>query len=65
MPIIGRYIRKDILKYENNNLYMYCSNNPIKNIDPMGLIDREYFGNVQKVRHGGLSGIRSGFICTA
>ena len=39
-PSIGRFISEDPIK-DGINWYVYCSNNPIKFVDPSGLYNRE------------------------
>ena len=39
-PHLGRFVTRDPLGYEGGiNLYAYCGNNPVMNIDPSGLFD--------------------------
>lgn len=54
-PVIGRWHSVDPLceKYYNWSLYAYCLSNPIRKIDPTGMVPRDYRidtnGNVESV----------------
>ncbi|MFH1440584.1 MAG: RHS repeat-associated core domain-containing protein [Candidatus Omnitrophota bacterium] len=41
-PAIGRFLQRDLIGYQDsNNLYAYCSNNPVNFVDPLGLCGKK------------------------
>ena len=46
-PSIGRFMSEDPAQ-DGLNWYVYCGNNPVMYIDPMGLTDYIFYGNDQK-----------------
>ena len=50
-PILGRWDRVDPLceKYYDVSPYAYCANNPVRYIDPDGMIIRIYEGDKEEV----------------
>ena len=45
-PVIGRWLNRDPIGYEGGiNLYGYSEDNPVNNVDQLGLLDCHWYGN--------------------
>ena len=52
LPLLGRFLTQDPIGHEGGlNLYAYCSNSPLLNVDPDGTQD-SYLGSVWNVLRG-------------
>ena len=62
-PVTGRFISPDSLKYldpesvSGMNLYAYCGNNPVMNIDPTGTWDWKAIGTVCLIASAFIGGV--------
>ena len=78
-PEVGRFISRDAIEYADPeaiiglNLYAYCANNPVMNVDPtgtawwdfiltgLGVIAGTVFGGIAGAFVGGICGLLAGF----
>ena len=70
-PVVGRFISQDALDYADPdtinglNLYAYCNNNPVMNVDPTGTWWWDVFWNVVSAIVGAVVGVVVGVVVTA
>ncbi len=70
-PVVGRFISQDSFEYADPdtinglNLYAYCNNNPVMNVDPTGTWWWDVFWNVVSAIVGTVVGVVVGVVVTA
>lgn len=53
-PELGRFVQQDPIGVAAGqfNLYLYCGNNPVNDVDPLGLFDWSWEGILQGIKNG-------------